>query len=160
MAVLFLLVKGSKLVMLVVSVILVFDMLSEVKIDILVGTTSGKEEVYFSQNDDIIHTYIHTYIYAFIVSPQPAYMGSVCFSIQIWPKVTLFVIIIPRYHLASTHSCVLLFSSGNGRPATDRCREKRTLHQPLPASAHGEIQKLRNKCSVKAPSTSFTTKYF
>ena len=93
--VLVLLVEGSKLVVVVVSAFLVFDMLSLFKIHVLVGTISIKQtrtarkRYVSSQKDGIIQTYIRTYINAFIFSPQPAYMGSICFSIQIWPKVTL-----------------------------------------------------------------------
>ena len=88
-----LLVEGSEPVAVVVSAFLVFDMLSLVKIHILVGTISIKRtrtarKRYVSVKMTA-STYIRTYIYAFIFSPQPAYMGSICFSIQIWPKVTL-----------------------------------------------------------------------
>jgi hypothetical protein len=63
----FLLVEGSKLVVVVVSVILVLDMLSEVKIDILVGTTciqqirtARKRYISVKMMTSYIHPFIHT----------------------------------------------------------------------------------------------------
>ena len=117
----FLLVEGSKLVVVVVSVILVLlDMLSEVKIDILVGL------------------FIHTYLY---FSTTARLHG-----LRLLQHSNLAQ---GNFHHSSLSSCIHSFmcpfflSSGNGRPATGRCREKRTLHQPLSVSARGEIQKLR-----------------
>ena len=55
-------------------------------------------------------------------------MGSVCFSIQIWPKVTF---IIPRYHLASIHSCVLFFVLRK-RPSCNRSMPRETNPTPTP----------------------------
>ena len=141
--VLVLLVEGSKLVVIVVSAFLVFDMLSLVKIHILVGTisikrtrTARKRYVSVKMTASYIHKYIHLCFYLFTTARLH--------GLHLLQHSNLaqgdFVIIGPCYNLASIHSYVLFFSSGNGPLATGRCREKRTQHQPLPASARGEIQ--------------------